>query len=161
MSGRIALYQWTLHGSGHHCGKCQGLAGKVQPMEAWSLRPGFHPHCGCTLDFFGWYGVENNEPTLWISILAFPIMKIADQYNPIKSTNPLAFPICAFISNNASWMTNEPFSIKPAPDAFPPDLQVPVIVNAPKVPETPKVDTSRLKQAPRLDPTNKRKYEAT
>ena len=157
-----------MHGVKHHCSTCQSLSGRVQPLGAWSLRPGFHPHCDCTLDYIGFYTLVKDEPTVFISVLAFPIAQYWDGMNPIKSTNPIAFPLCAFLANNGI-AAGSPYTIVPMAAAFTADLVIPLPVEPPS--ESRKqparnddgsiVDTSNLKQAPRFDPNGKSHYEAT
>ena len=151
----IELYKWVMHGSKNHCSTCQSLSGKVQPMDAWNMRPGFHQHCNCTLEYVGYYDLIANEPTVFISVLAFPIAQYWDSFNPVKSTTPLLFPLCALISNTGI-AANSPFTLVPTPDAFHAALQIPTPVS-PTPP--PRPTSAQPRQAPHIDPYNKRKYE--
>jgi len=126
----INLFKWVMHGTKKHCSTCQSLSGKVKPMDAWNMRPGFHPHCDCTLEYVGFFIIFKDEPTVFISVLAFPIAQYWDQFNPVKSTNPLMFPLCALISNTGI-AANTPFTLVPMADAFPADLIIPVPVQPP------------------------------
>ena len=115
----------------------------VKRLDQWSINPGFHPHCSCTLDYVGEEDAVG-EPTIYISILDFPILQIWAEYNPIRGNlPPLMFPLCPFISGTRA--AASPIVMVPLPDAMPVDLDVPVIVGPP--PMVPTVSVAGVASA--------------
>ena len=46
------ILTWHTHGE-TDCPDCSALAGNSAPESEWQIKPGFHPHCDCSLDVSG------------------------------------------------------------------------------------------------------------
>jgi hypothetical protein len=140
-----ALYVWTMHGTKNHCSQCQAMAGVIKPIDAWMIHPGFHPHCGCTLDWVS--GTDDNyvyEPTIYVSVLSYFLGNWLASSMPITDPNPpLLFPLCPFILGpSITGLSTPPV---PSPITVFTPVVVPVIVHPPAPAPTPKWQTHGIR----------------
>ena len=124
-------FRWVCHGPGD-CEGCAALNGQVRELDEWTVFPGFHPNCDCTLEPV--YELINDGykvPIISVQFI-YPIWHVGPRVQQLYQYRRNSAPSGLITALNAEIVSNikalNPRAFPPAADPVvaPPNVKPPV-----------------------------------